>query len=483
MTALSYYAGFLGFYDFSFYYVAALALRDNPHANIYDQHVLAAAATQHHVFLGTGVFQYPPLLPILFIPLTHVSFGRASQLYLIFDAALWLAGTGLVIGLLRRGLSAVERPLPSLGLRGTRPAQWLHALWAWWLRLSDGDVFALAIITFVSLTDDPLMEALRLGQASMIVFALIAVAFWLLRRELPFALGLVLAVAVMVKALPLVLVVYFILRMRWRVVLGALVGGLLLLGGMALVVGPQGLAAMRAIVGNGVGDSMRYQNEALARVPMWLGIWLTRRPSVVLLDAGYGLIALVALVFAAGVVVAGRRARRALPGRAEHISSGSLFELLGFSWAVCTMVLVSPISWVHHSAWLLPPFVLCLGVGLRALAGGIHRADGHLKPEAYVVAGLVIGILLTMYQLPFGYDRDSTLGLSELFLHHPVRPLYMLMRPLGGVLLWLASGTLFLRSSRLDTTWPAATVASPTAMSGHDAVPTIAWRLRGVEQG
>ena len=173
------------------------------------------------------------------------------------------------------------------------------------------------------------MEALRLGQASMIVFALIAVAFSLLRRELPIALGLVLAVAVMVKALPLVLVVYFILGMRWRVVLGALVGGLLLLGGMALVVGPQGLAAMRAIVGSGVGDSMRYQNEALARVPMWLGIWLTRRPSAVLLDAGYGLIALIALVFAAGVLVAGRRARRALLGRAEHVSSGSLFELLG----------------------------------------------------------------------------------------------------------------------------------------------------------
>jgi hypothetical protein len=177
-----------------------------------------------------------------------------------------------VIGLLRRGLSALERPLPSLGLRGMRPAQWLHALWAWWLRLSDADVFALAIITFVSLTDDPLMEALRLGQASMIVFALIAVAFWLLRRELPFALGLVLAVAVMVKALPLVLVVYFILRMRWRVVLGALVGGLLLLGGMALVVGPQGLAAMRAIVGNGVGDSMRYLSGARRPLPSGRGM-------------------------------------------------------------------------------------------------------------------------------------------------------------------------------------------------------------------
>ena len=40
---------------------------------------------------------------------------------------------------------------------------------------------------------------------------------------------------------------------------------------------------------------------------------------------------------------------------------------------------------------------------------------GSCKPLASAMG------FMTMYQLPFGYDRDSTLGLSELFLHHPVR--------------------------------------------------------------
>jgi hypothetical protein len=72
---------------------------------------------------------------------------------------------------------------------------------------------------------------------------------------------------------------------------------------------------------------------------------------------------------------------------------------------------------------------------------------GSCKPLASAMG------FMTMYQLPFGYDRDSTLGLSALFLHHPVRPLYMLMRPLGGVLLWLASGTLFLRPTLRKSAW------------------------------
>ncbi|MFI5271665.1 MAG: glycosyltransferase 87 family protein [Ktedonobacterales bacterium] len=444
MTVLSYYVSFNGFYDFSFYYDAALALRANPHANLYDPHVLAAVAAQHHVFLGTGVFQYPPLLPIIFIPISHVSFGRASQLWLLFDAVLWLAGTLLLIGVLRRGLHGAVRPLPRPRLRGARPASWLGGLWDWWALLPDADLFAIATVTFVSLSNDPLQQALRLGQASMLVFFLIALAFWLLSRTRSLSVGLVLAAAVMIKALPIVLAGYFVLRGRWRIVAGTLAGCVALLAGMALVVGPQGLLAMRAIIGNGVGDSMRYQNEALARVPLWLGIAATGHPSTLLVNAGYGLIVLVAVAFVAGVFVAARRHRAAATLRGAHSVT---FELLGFSWAVCTMLLVSPISWVHHSAWLLPPFVLCLGYTLARLAGGVRGATGRLRPEVYVVVALIVGLVLTMYPLPFQYDSDSTLALSQLFLHRPVRPLFMLLRPLGGLLLWFGSGALFLRFS------------------------------------
>lgn len=447
MTMLADYAGYLGFYDFSDYFDAGLALRLNPHANVYDPHVLAVVAAQHGLFLGTGVFQYPLLLPIIFIPISHLPFGRASQAFIILNCALWLAATGLMIGLLRRGLYGADRRLPRLTLRGVRPQQWPAHLWGWWKRLADADVFAIALVMFVSLTDYPLIDSVRLGQASILIFFGICLALWLMRRDRAIAVGIVIAVAVMIKALPLVLLGYFVLRGRWRVVIAAALACVAQLGAIALVVGPQGLLSMRGIVGNGLGESLQYQNEALARVPFWLGIAVTKHPNTLLLNAGYGLIAIVALAFIAGVLWVTLR-RRSLRLSARGGLSGSLgsdFELAGFAWAVCTMVLVSPISWVHHSAWLVPPFALCLGCALRPLAGGIRRADGRLKLEVYLVLAVIVGIALTMFPLPFNFDSDAGPALEILFLHHPLRPLYMILRPTGAALLWLAAGAQFWR--------------------------------------
>lgn len=466
MTMLSDYAGYLGFYDYSFYFDAGFALRLNRHANVYDPNVLATVAAQHGLFLGTGVFQYPLLLPILFIPISRFSMGRTAQGFIILNCLLWLVGTGLMIGLLRHGLFGADRRLPRLGLRGSRPRQWAGRVWSWWQRLSDADVFAIALVTFVSLTDDPLIESVRLGQASILIFFAICLTLWLMRRERAILVGVVIAVAIMIKALPLVLLGYFLLRGRWRLVIAAVLACAAQLGAMALVVGPQGLLAMRAIAGNGLGDSLRYQNEALARVPFWVGIAITKQPSTLLLNSGYALIAIVALAFIGGVLrvtVLRWRARTKADRRL-----GATFELVGFAWAVSTMVLVSPISWVHHSAWLVPPFALCLGCALRPLASGIHREDGRLKLEVYLVLALVVGILLTMFQLPFGYDRLSTPELEVLFLHHPIRPLYMVLRPTGALLLWLVSGVQFWRLGA-----PAA-LAAGTEAQAPIPVPAVA---------
>ena len=473
MTMLSDYAGYLGFYDYSFYFDAGYALRLNRHANVYDPHVLATVAAQHGLFLGTGVFQYPLLLPILFIPISRFSMGRSAQAFIILNCLLWLVGTGLMIGLLRRGLFGGDRRLPRLGLHVRRPRQWAGHIWSWWQRLSDADVFAIALVTFVSLTDDPLIESVRLGQASILIFFAICLTFWLMRRERAILIGVVIAVAIMIKALPLVLLGYFVLRGRWRVAIAAVLACVAQLAAMALVVGPQGLLTMRAIAGNGLGDSLRYQNEALARVPFWVGIAITKQPSTLLLNAGYGLIAIVVLAFIGGVlrVTLLRWPARKTVGRRPL---GGTFELVGFAWAVCTMVLVSPISWVHHSAWLVPPFALCLGCALRPLASGIRRGDGRLRPEVYLVLGLVVGILLTMFQLPFGYDRLSTPELEILFLHHPIRPLYMLLRPAGALLLWLASGVLYWRlgvpAAAAEAQAPAAV---PAAAHATAATPQV----------
>ena len=69
-------------FDFSYYYVAALTLRLNPHANIYDPRVMPAVAHAHRLFIGkgAGTFNYPLLLPIALIPLTLLAFPWAAPL-------------------------------------------------------------------------------------------------------------------------------------------------------------------------------------------------------------------------------------------------------------------------------------------------------------------------------------------------------------------------------------------------------------------
>lgn len=477
ITIITDLASHQGKYDFSFYYDAALAYRANIHANIYDQHVLQAVAKAHHVFLGTGVYQYPPLLPILVLPLTFLSFQAAVDIWLFMNLVLWLAGTILLVGLLRRALFGAEPPAlrmqeldgPALRSRGGFAAR----LVATWNGLSPADVFAIGLATIISLTYAPLAQTIQLGQASMSIFFLIMLSFWLLRRgHLGWA-GAVLGLATMIKLLPIVLIGYFLLRLQWRVVGGAIAAMVVLLTGMTVVLGPQGVLAMRAIVANGASDSMRFQNEALARMPMWIGVALGGHPSSFLLDVGYVLIGLVAIAFVAGVVVVSRRARTApalMPWLAPQDRrvrwSVPTLDLLGYGWALCTMVLVSPIFWKHHASWLLPALIICLGCALRQLSRDPSALPGGIMTYriALVVVALVIGgYALTMVDLPYAFDSTSTIALGPSLLHQPLRPYFMLMRPLGTLLLWTASGMSFLRLSRYyGKSSPSATTVEST---------------------
>lgn len=442
VTAVTDVTSKLGIYDFSFYYVEALALRENPHANIYDPRVLRAVADAHHLFLPPGQFQYPPLLPILTIPLTALSFETATRLWLFFNLLLWLAGTALLASVFRHALAggnAASAPPMGASRRG---------LLGRWYGLPDETRFAIAAAAFISLTYAPLAQATWLGQISMLLFFLLVLVPWLLARRNPALAGAVLALATLIKLFPILLIGYYVLRGRWRVAAGAIGGMLLLTVAMLPVIGVSGLLAMRSILSNGLGDSTHYQNQSLSRVPMWIALEFGGQSTTATTLAGYALIALIALAFVAGVLLAPGRPWpvRRLP---KTLSLGdSPADLLGCAWALCTMVLISPLTWEHYDAWLLPAFVLCLGYALRRLASGLYESSGQLKPEVLIVGAIILGYALTMSDLPFRYDTDATFTLGPIFLHHPVRPLFMLMRPIGTLLAWFAAGALFLRSQR-----------------------------------
>jgi hypothetical protein len=420
--AVSFWRDGQGTFDFSFYYDVALALRDNLHANIYDPHLIQSVANAHHVFLGAGVYHYPPVLPILLIPLTLLSFTDAAHVWLIIDLLLSLAGAALLIDWGRR---VWEPP--------TRDAARL---------------FAVAAL-FLILSYQPLVQAVRLGQATVFVFFLIVLAAWLVERGHPELAGVLLALAAWIKIYPLLLIAYYALRRERRVTHGAAIGGAIGFVLALVVVGIPGVLAMGGILTNGTTDSMNAQNEALARVPFWIATELGFGAGPIVTALGYLLVTLVALVFVAIALLVWRVA---LSPRATALGlitdrTRNALDAHGYAWALCTMVLVAPITWEHYDAWLLPAFALVLGYAVRGRSrrdvDGVWARSSWLAPEYRKLLVALAIYALTMIDLPFGYDGNTAFDLGPFVAGHPLRPLFMLIRPLATLLLWQIVGMLF----------------------------------------
>src|SRR5690349_23024456 len=92
-------------FDFRPYFAAALALRDNPSANIYDLHVLRAAALAHGAPPPVAIYLYPPLLAVLLLPLTLLPPPAAITAWTLLNLLLEPACIALTLSLLARLLA------------------------------------------------------------------------------------------------------------------------------------------------------------------------------------------------------------------------------------------------------------------------------------------------------------------------------------------------------------------------------------------
>ncbi|MGH7085070.1 MAG: hypothetical protein ACREFN_08790, partial [Acetobacteraceae bacterium] len=198
----------------------------------------------------------------------------------------------------------------------------------------------------------------------------------------------------------------------------------------------------------------------LLRAPLWLATLVGGQPGTLASAAGVLLVGLVGLAFAAGTVRVGRVPSTAraggwrgwLPRYSQPTAQNEVADITGYLWALCTMVLVAPVSWEHSYTWLLPAILLGFGAVLLLGAGGRRR-------DALLLALLAAGYALTTADFPLGFDHTDQFILTPSVLGVPLRPVFMLIRPLGALLIWLVMGWLFLRASR----------AAPTGVASADA--------------
>jgi hypothetical protein len=428
-------------FDFRPYFAAALALRDNPSANIYDPHVLRAAALAHGATPPVAIYLYPPLLAVLLLPLTLLPPATATTAWTLLNLLLEPACIALTLSLLARlpvprvrwraGNAEIGNAETGAGSTSTSASRDIGLA-----------IYGLALI--LSLIYDPFINGIALGQASVAIDFLLLLAPWLALRGHERAAGGVLALAVWLKLFPLALLVYFALAGRWRIVRAAL--AVIAALGLALVpvIGVGGLLATRFVLSNGGDVSAQFDNEALRQAPIWIATLFGGGPGSLVSALGYLLIAMVAGAFTLGMLRVGHV--RGASGK-DRRQALTVTELLGYLWALCTMVLVSPITWMHHYVWLLPAFMIGGAMALR----GPLAADRRLS--ALLVIALALGYLCTFSPLPFTYDGIGTFDIGPYLLGQPLRPYFMLLRPLGTLLLWGATGLLYLARAAALPSW------------------------------
>lgn len=160
-----------GLADFRVYYDAA--------------HLLAAGEPLYQGIEGMG-YLYPPLMAQLLMPLAlNASFAVTYAVWFVFNTLL-LIGTTAILS------------------RHTRRRYWL------WL---------------VTPLFMPALQAIAIGQVTVLLLTLFAGAWLAVEQDQRGLAGILLALAAWIKVFPAFVIVYFLWQRDWRVVRGALIGG------------------------------------------------------------------------------------------------------------------------------------------------------------------------------------------------------------------------------------------------------------------
>lgn len=335
------------FSDFSHFYAAARAVRMGMGPGIYSPELLLQIDRMPGGCAGTALqipYINPPLLAILLQPLTSLSCSDAFRVWRLVSLAIWAGVTVLF------AWQVWQRSTQ----RGATPAR---------------SAMAAAVIIALSAFSYTVLDGLWLGQVHLLILGGIVLAWWLRERNQPFAAGMILAAITLIKLLPAVLIVYFLLRRDWRVLVGVAIGTVLLFG--VMLVGGGGLPTMLAMIPalTSASGLMPGVNTAVIRV----------HPII-----GPALVVGAALAFSITVLLTHRR------GWAKDDPA------LGYAWAISTMLVVSPIVWLHYLTWLLAAVAACLpymrGRG-RVLALGLVGVSMLLSTPALLPAATAAVLL------------------------------------------------------------------------------------------
>jgi alpha-1,2-mannosyltransferase len=204
--------------------------------------------------------------------------------------------------------------------------------------------FVLGIAVALAVAFEPMRETFLFGQVNAILLVLVAADLLFLVRYNRSVAGVGIGLATAIKLTPGIFIVYLIITKRFRaaaVASGTMMAATLLAGAVA----PD---ASREFWTDALWNTSRVGDEAFVSNQSLNGVihrWDQEQPST---------LAWIALVLIAMAVWAWRSRQAVRRGD----------EATGFALTGIIMVLISPITWVHHLVWVLPGLILLVDRGL-----------------------------------------------------------------------------------------------------------------------
>ena len=312
-------------WDFDLYYVAALALRE--HQNPYTMDYKSLAARLGIAVTPDWESHDTPTLLLCLEPLTKLPMNQAFWLWTSLNLVALAAGLFMLLQPSTTGLS------PPMGL----------------------------IIAAMTILYDPVVMNFEYAQRQILILLLLVIAMRAMEHNRCWRAGIMLAAASLLRAFPLLLMVYLALARRWstlRCTAISLVAGciitIVMVGAPCVdFVRALGWASQRKFVELSVNPALGPTVSRFFWFTSGFGFGpqhdLLRRVAVVLADA-----IILAMTISATVQIEGRdRDWRAL----------SL-------WLI-TSVMLSPIAWPHYLALLIIPYAQLV------IAGWARRIQGR----------------------------------------------------------------------------------------------------------
>jgi hypothetical protein len=313
------------------------------------------------IYQGTNgwIYLYPPLLGQMLMPLTiFMEYQAASNFWLSLNIALLLIT-----------LFVMQR---------YAPFRWSRWLW---------------VLPVVFL---PVWQAMYIGQITIIMLVLLTWIWVAVRQGHNRLAGFLLATAAWIKVFPGVLVVYFIYKRNWQLLIGAIGGGLLLLLVQVLLSGPQTIISffevLYALFSQGQ-PSATYENLSIfgfaSRLfqenhhvhPLW-------RSDTLFMLTRWGLTGGIIILTMLTVYFSTRRSR--------HHALSWRFDL-EYGMVILTILLLGSTLWISG----LPPLVL---ISLLIIRHRRHQQMRRVRFLWWLAFGLImihqpIIVLTTLFNL------------------------------------------------------------------------------------